>query len=572
MPGGGEELKPVGISDQSAFEDKPAGRAGDLPETEEASRSTQAPPPSIPVGFLRTDMEGLILEVDPPVPTWLGTTQFTIKGQSIFSFICPDEQVDIDFLLTLASGTEQAQEWRASFCYRGIKKFSAAGYVSPLLEASGKRVGYQWLLRKIDEASSEAPIWVDPHAIEQRVIAQTKELLLSNQHLTREIEIRMQVENELRRALEELEERAEKRAAELAITNEKIKIELAERKRAELAAAQRARELSALHAATAALLTTLDLEDLLGQILDAATSAIPAGEKGMLHLVARDTGQLEMRAAIGYLDDRIQKFSFPGSKGYVAKAVRLRTPLLIKHVQTDPSIRYDGQIPEVRAIQSAIVVPLILQNQVIGAISLDSAKRSAFSEDDLWLLVSFAATATAAIRNSQLHMEMQRLAITDSLTGLYNRRGLYEFGRREIERARRFGRPLTAIMFDVDLFKNVNDSFGHDTGDQVLCILAERISRNIREVDILGRYGGDEFVILLSETDMFTAANLGERLRLCVAEIPFVLENGSAINLTISLGIAKALIGAQDLTSLIHSADKALYGAKQAGRNTVHLG
>jgi diguanylate cyclase (GGDEF)-like protein len=528
--------------------------------------------PSVPIGFLRTDPAGLILEVDQAVALWLGTTQSVLKDQRLVSFISPDEQEDLELLLSHANDTGLGQEWRASFCYRGRKKFSAAGYVSPLQEAGGKPAGYQWMLRKIDEESSETQVWIDPQAIEQRVIAETKELLLSNQHLSREIENRIQTESELRRALEELEERAEKRTAELAITNEKLKIELAERKRAELAAAQRARELSALHAATAALLTTLDLEDLLGQILDAATSAIPAGEKGMLHLVARDTGQLEMRAAIGYTDDRIQKFSFPGSKGYVAKAVRLRTPLLIKNVQTDPSIRYEGHIPEVRAIQSAIVVPLILQDQVIGAISLDSARRSAFSEDDLWLLVSFAATATAAIRNSQLHMEMQRLAITDSLTGLYNRRGLYELGRREIERARRFGRPLTAIMFDIDLFKNVNDSFGHEIGDQVLRILSDRISHNIREVDILGRYGGDEFVILLSETDMFTAVNLAERLRLCVVDSPFVIEGSSAINLTISLGIAKASVGAQDLTSLIHSADTALYAAKQAGRNTVHLG
>ena len=562
----------MGYPDQFSLEGEPEVSGGDLPDIDNASMGLRARQSSIPIGFLRTDTQGVITEVDPSIATWLGTTQSGLKGQALVSFIHSDEQADLDLLLSLARSTGQGQEWRARFCYRGIKKFSAAGYVSPLLEASGKLAGYQWLLRKIDEASSEAQVWIDPQAIEQRVIAQTKELLLSNQHMTREIENRMQTERELRRALEELEERAEKRTAEHAITNEKLKVELAERKRAELAAAQRARELSALHAATAALLTTLDLEDLLGQILDAATSAITAGEKGMLHLVARDTGQLEMRAAIGYLDDRIQKFSFPGSKGYVAKAVRLRTPLLIKNVQTDPSIRYEGQIPEMRAIQSAIVVPLILQDQVIGAISLDSARRSAFSEDDLWLLVSFAATATAAIRNSQLHMEMQRLAITDSLTGLYNRRGLYELGRREIERARRFGRPLTAIMYDIDLFKNVNDSFGHDIGDQVLRILSERISRNVREVDILGRYGGDEFVILLSETDMFTAVNLAERLRVCVADTPFVIEGRSTVNLTISLGIAKASVGAQDLTSLIHSADMALYAAKQAGRNTVQLG
>jgi diguanylate cyclase (GGDEF)-like protein len=368
------------------------------------------------------------------------------------------------------------------------------------------------------------------------------------------------------------EDKVDDRTEELLALNQQLAQEIENRKRAELDAARRALELSALHTATATLLSTLDLEELLGQILDAATIAIPAGEKGMLHLVARETGQLEMRAFIGYSDPRIQKFAFPGSKGYVAKAVRLRTPLLIKDVQTDPSIRYDGQIPEVRAIQSAIVVPMILNDQVIGAISLDSHTRAAFTEDDLRLLVSFAATATAAIRNSQLHMEMQRLAITDPLTNLYNRRGIYELGRREIERSRRFGRPLTAIMFDLDSFKQVNDRYGHNIGDQVLRSVADRVNRNIREVDILGRLGGDEFVIILSETDLFTATNMAERLRKIIADTPAIVDGGVSIPITISMGLAKATTGTPDLTSLIHDADQALYRAKQNGRNQVQVG
>jgi diguanylate cyclase (GGDEF)-like protein len=375
--------------------------------------------------------------------------------------------------------------------------------------------------------------------------------------------------NELRVTVED---KVEDRTRELLALNHQLAEEIENRKRAEQAAAQRALELSALHTATATLLSTLDLEELLGQILDAATIAIRAGEKGMLHLVARETGQLEMRAFIGYSDPRIQKFAFPGSKGYVAKAVRLRTPLRINDVQTDPSIRYDGQIPEVRAIQSAIVVPMILNDQVIGAISLDSSKRAAFTEDDLRLLISFAATATAAIRNAQQHMEMQRLAITDPLTSLYNRRGIYELGRREIERARRFARPLTAILFDLDCFKQVNDRYGHNTGDQVLRVVADRVNRNVREVDVLGRLGGDEFIILLSETDLFTASNMAERLRKIVADTPAIVDGGVSIPVTISLGIAKATTSTPDLTSLIHDADLALYAAKQNGRNQIQVG
>jgi diguanylate cyclase (GGDEF)-like protein len=167
---------------------------------------------------------------------------------------------------------------------------------------------------------------------------------------------------------------------------------------------------------------------------------------------------------------------------------------------------------------------------------------------------------------------MQRLAITDPLTNLYNRRGIYELGRREIERARRFARPLTAILFDLDCFKQVNDRYGHNTGDQVLRTVADRVNRNVREVDVLGRLGGDEFIILLSETDLFTASNMAERLRKIIADTPAIVDGGVSIPVTISLGIAKATTGTPDLTSLIHDADLALYAAKQNGRNQIQVG
>ncbi len=132
-----------------------------------------------------------------------------------------------------------------------------------------------------------------------------------------------------------------------------------------------------------------------------------------------------MRASIGYTDPRIQRIRVPGSVGYVARAVRERTPLLIQDIYADPA-NLSGQSPEGRDIRSAIAAPLILKNMVLGAVSLESPQLAAFSESDLRLLSSFAATATAAIQNSRLHGEVQKLAITDALTGLYNRRGFFE--------------------------------------------------------------------------------------------------------------------------------------------------
>ncbi len=356
--------------------------------------------------------------------------------------------------------------------------------------------------------------------------------------------------------------------SDLALANQRLQQELAERKRAEMEAAQLARELSALHTATVALLRTLDLEALLGQILDAACSAIPSAEKGMLYLVVPKTGNLEMRAAIGYTDPRIQKTALTGSKGYVARAVRDRQSSMINDVQTDPLIQSNGKIPEIRAIQSVIVAPLALEDRVLGVLSLDSSRRAAFKEADLRLLESFATTATIALNNAQLHAEVQKLAITDGLTNLYNRRGFFELGRREVERSRRFGRPLSAIMIDVDDFKRINDTYGHAAGDQVLRELARRLLANTREVDILGRYGGDEFALLLPETDLFTSASVAERLWRGVGSSPFQIGE-QPLSVTISLGTACAASQAPELGILLEQADAALYKAKATGQRMV---
>ena len=208
---------------------------------------------------------------------------------------------------------------------------------------------------------------------------------------------------------------------------------------------------------------------------------------------------------------------------------------------------------------------------MLGAISLESPQVAAFSESDLRLLSSFAATATAAIHNTRLHGEVQKLAITDALTGLYNRRGFFELGQREVERSRRFQRPLVAIMMDVDRFKFINDVYGHPVGDRVLQTVAKRCADNLRRIDILGRFGGDEFTILLPETDIYRARGVAERVRQCVAATP-VPADEALVEVSVSLGIARATNATPDLDVLISRADAAMYLAKQAGRNRVEFG
>jgi diguanylate cyclase (GGDEF)-like protein/PAS domain S-box-containing protein len=331
------------------------------------------------------------------------------------------------------------------------------------------------------------------------------------------------------------------------------------------------RQISALHAATTALLTTLDLETLLGRIIDAAILAIPVAERGILYLVARETGEIRIRATTGYKDPRIQKFALTRSSDHVTQAVREAKPILIASLPAKPAAAGREGDPQEQTNPSVIIAPMILENQVFGALSLESSQEAAFTEDDLALLVTFAATATAAIRNTQLYAETQRLAITDALTGVYNRRGFNEIGQRELERAFRYNRPLTLVMLDIDNLKQVNDAYGHPAGDQVLRTLVQRCAKNVRSMDILGRYGGDEFMILLPETDLFTASNVAERIRQVVSGTPVQIDD-HLIPVSISLGIVKAGTHIPDMNTFLEKADAVLYAAKQKGRNRTEVG
>jgi two-component system cell cycle response regulator len=161
-------------------------------------------------------------------------------------------------------------------------------------------------------------------------------------------------------------------------------------------------------------------------------------------------------------------------------------------------------------------------------------------------------------------------AITDGLTGLYNRYYMENHLAALVEQAVARGKPLTVIMLDIDYFKSINDSYGHDAGDDVLRQLATRIRKSIRGIDLACRYGGEEFVIVMPETDMAVATIVAERLRRRIAAEPFTLQQaGRAITCTISVGIATLDAADDDATKILKRADQTLYRAKRDGRNRV---
>jgi diguanylate cyclase (GGDEF)-like protein len=200
-------------------------------------------------------------------------------------------------------------------------------------------------------------------------------------------------------------------------------------------------------------------------------------------------------------------------------------------------------------------------------ISAQSYTPHSYSIQDQELLEVLAAQAASAIENARLFSHVQHLAATDAVTRLFNRHHFFELAEREFRRARRYTRPLTLMMIDLDHFKVINDTYGHAAGDETLFSIARCIHQELRETDILGRYGGDEFTAILPETEIEQAQSIARRLCGQLERLKVKASPKSSGEITASIGIAGLHAEDERLSNLLEHADRALYAAKQAGRN-----
>lgn len=184
----------------------------------------------------------------------------------------------------------------------------------------------------------------------------------------------------------------------------------------------------------------------------------------------------------------------------------------------------------------------------------------------------FIASYTDITERKEMEKELRKLATTDPLTGVNNRRRYNEISERELTRCKRYQHSLCVLLLDADHFKAINDTYGHDAGDRVLQSLANVCIRELRDVDVLGRFGGEEFTVTLPETSIETALEAAERLRISLADTPVMLDDGQMIRYTVSIGAASLKNASESLTELLNRADSALYKAKEAGRNRVVSG
>ena len=213
---------------------------------------------------------------------------------------------------------------------------------------------------------------------------------------------------------------------------------------------------------------------------------------------------------------------------------------------------------------------MILQNRVIGLLVCTADTPSAFTATHQHLLSILCNQAAQAIADAQLHAEVERLASIDGLTGLLNHRAFHSRLHYEWEQAQRHGESLTLMMIDLDHFKRINDTYGHQAGDRILKQVSSSVARLVRKVDTVGRYGGEEFTVLLPTTTAQQAWKMAERIRTVIERSQFGFE-GVTIPVTLSIGMASAPMDASGPDHLVNLADKALYWAKSQGRNRTAL-
>ncbi|MBI4238118.1 MAG: GGDEF domain-containing protein [Deltaproteobacteria bacterium] len=314
--------------------------------------------------------------------------------------------------------------------------------------------------------------------------------------------------------------------------------------------------------------STIELPELLERITALVRTNLTLREFVVL-LFDPEHQFLQVRAAFGFADDqRLQNMIFHVGEGVSGEVARSGKMLYVRDTRKEPRFLYYRG--ELQADGALVSIPLWYKNEVLGVVNFGRAGVGSFPQKEIRLLNLIANQVALAIANARLYMQTRELAVRDELTGLYNRRHFQEVLQIEWKRAVRFHRALSVLMIDVDHFKAYNDTFGHLHGDQVLRHLSEVLRRNLREVDTVARFGGEEFIVLLPDTDRAGALHVGEKLRRLIELERFpVPQEGAVRPLTISAGLAVHPDDAQHIEDLIDHADIALYEAKDTGRNRV---
>jgi diguanylate cyclase (GGDEF)-like protein len=326
---------------------------------------------------------------------------------------------------------------------------------------------------------------------------------------------------------------------------------------------QRLAQLNALYRISQIASDREDLSEVLSAMLSVTQEVIPEGNVALL-LLDPQTRTLRVRADRGYLAG-VAALSIPLGKGVTGRCAQAAQPFVVNDVAAEPDY-----IPGVPGAKSEIAIPMLAEGRVIGVLNAESRQLGAYTQDHVRMLSVIAQQAAVVLRSAQLYEEMRRLATTDALTGLDNRRRFVQQLEDTLKRARRYREAFAVVLLDVDHFKAVNDRHGHRAGDRVLQAVADAMRAWVRDTDAVARIGGDEFAALLLQMDAAQATPVVERLRDAVQSLS-IHEGDATLELAVSAGIAAYPAHGADAEALLSRADGALYEAKRLGRNRVAL-
>ena len=301
---------------------------------------------------------------------------------------------------------------------------------------------------------------------------------------------------------------------------------------------------------------------LLQRFLALARELVPS-DRSLVWILDSDTQVLAPEIALPDKGPFVRQVALYG-EGLVGHAAARMAPRLVPDASQDSH----RDLSE-HAVGAWLLYPIVVREQLLGVAHWTRPVSQPFSAEDVANLEALVPQAAIALENVYIRNQMHDLAATDGLTGLWNHRRMYDMLRSELRRAVRYHRTVSILMMDVDSFKTFNDAYGHPKGDQLLRTVARILQHSVRGVDHVGRYGGEEFLVILPETGKDDACRLAERIRSEIEENAYLFIDGRPIRRTISIGVASYPEDALNPDELVQRADEALYHAKRSGKNRV---
>ncbi len=263
--------------------------------------------------------------------------------------------------------------------------------------------------------------------------------------------------------------------------------------------------------------------------------------------------------------------SIPLSNSPVMEAAILSGQHILEQNFSDSSF-YRGENSSLFKKDFFVTIPLKIEKEIVGVLNINDGEQNSFDANDLSFIISLSEFISMSISNAVLYEQTKKLAVTDGLTGISNRPNMEKSLISEFERSKRYNIPLSVVLLDVDHFKDVNDTYGHQKGDEILVTVASLLKKVCRSNDIAARYGGEEFLMILPQSNAQGAFKIAERVREEMMKMDFT-GNGSNFTVTTSCGIAEYNQNyMENIDQLISVADQALYQAKNGGRNKTIIG